>query len=159
MDIYDIEVETLEGRRQRMADYRGRTLLIVNVASRCGYTPQYAGLQSLYEKYRDTGFAVLGFPCDQFLHQEPGTAAEIAAFCEGNYGVSFPMYAKISVNGEHAHPLYRYLKSQKAGFLGIRAIKWNFTKFLVGPDGSVLERYAPKTTPEAIGRELEAQFA
>jgi glutathione peroxidase len=158
MGIYDIDVTTLDGKPQKMDAYRGKTLLVVNVASKCGFTPQYAGLQALYDKYKDRGFTVLGFPCDQFLHQEPGGEAEIGAFCERNYGVSFPMFAKVDVNGAQAHPLYKHLKAEKPGFLGIGAIKWNFTKFLVGPDGKVLKRYAPKTEPKAIEPEVAARL-
>ena len=154
MNLYDIDVTTLDGKPQKMEAYRGKTLLVVNVASECGFTPQYAGLQALHEKYKDQDFAVLGFPCDQFGHQEPGSEAEIAQFCERNYGVSFPMFSKIEVNGGNAHPLYQYLKSEKAGILGTEAIKWNFTKFLVGPDGAVLRRYAPNDKPEAIANDV-----
>jgi glutathione peroxidase len=155
MSLYDIDLTTLEGKPQTMAVFRGKTLLIVNVASHCGYTSQYAGLQALHEQYKDRGFAVLGFPCDQFGHQEPGTEAEIASFCERNYGVSFPMYAKTEVNGANAHPLYQLLKSGRGGS---DPIKWNFTKFLVGPDGTVEKRYASGDTPEAIGKELAARL-
>ena len=154
MNLYDIDVTTLDGQPQKLAAWRGKTLLVVNVASKCGFTPQYEGLQKLYDKFKDRGFAILGFPCDQFGHQEPGNESEIARFCSLNYGVSFPMFAKIEVNGPNAHPLYRHLKSEKAGILGTEAIKWNFTKFLVSPEGEVLKRYAPKDTPEAIGAEL-----
>ncbi|NTV49201.1 MAG: glutathione peroxidase [Geobacteraceae bacterium] len=156
MEIYDVEVTTIDGTLQKMGMYRGKTLLIVNVASQCGFTPQYEGLQALYERYRDNGFAVLGFPCNQFGHQEPGNEAEIQSFCSLNYNVTFPMFAKIEVNGDNAHPLYRYLKSEKKGLLGTEAIKWNFTKFLVGPDGTVLKRYAPTDSPESIAADLAA---
>ena len=154
MSIYDIEVTTIEGQPQKMDAYRGKTLLVVNVASKCGFTPQYEGLQALYEQYQDKGFTVLGFPCDQFGHQEPGDEAEIRRFCSTNYNVSFPLFAKIDVNGGDAHPLYKHLKSEKKGLLGSESIKWNFTKFLVGADGSVLKRYAPKDTPENIREDL-----
>ena len=154
MSIYDIEVTTIEGQPQKMDAYRGKTLLVVNVASKCGFTPQYEGLQALYEQYKDKGFTVLGFPCDQFGHQEPGDEAEIQRFCSTNYNVSFPLFAKIDVNGGDTHPLYKHLKSEKKGLLGSESIKWNFTKFLVGADGSVLKRYAPKDTPESIGEDL-----
>jgi glutathione peroxidase len=154
MSLYDIEVTTIEGQPQTLEPYRGKTLLVVNVASQCGFTPQYAGLQALYERYKDQGFTVLGFPCDQFGHQEPGDEAEIQRFCSLTYEVTFPMFAKIQVNGDGAHPLYRYLKSEKKGLLGSEAIKWNFTKFLVSPEGRVLERYAPTDTPESIGADL-----
>ena len=151
---FTTDATTLDGKPRKMAEYKGKTLLVVNVASQCGFTPQYAGLQALYDKYQDKGFAVLGFPYDQFGHQEPGGEAEIGAFCEKNYGVTFPMFAKIEVNGTGAHPLYKHLKSEKSGILGTEAIKWNFTKFLVGPDGTVLKRYAPNDKPEDIGKEL-----
>lgn len=137
-----------------MDSYRGKTLLIVNVASRCGFTSQYEGLQTLYDTYRDKGFVVLGFPCNQFSHQEPGNEAEIKEFCSLIYNVTFPLFAKIEVNGRLAHPLYRYLKSAKKGFLGTETIKWNFTKFLVGPEGTVLKRYAPTDTPASIAADL-----
>ena len=156
MNFYDIDLVTLDGQPQKLDAYRGKTLLIVNVASRCGFTPQYVGLQALYDKFKDQGFVVLGFPCNQFGHQEPGSAAEIAEFCTTSYGVTFPMFEKTEVNGANAHPLYQYLKSEKAGILGTEAIKWNFTKFLVGPDGAVLKRYAPTDKPEAIEADLTA---
>ena len=154
MSIYDIEVTTIAGQPQSMSAYRGKNLLIVNVASKCGFTPQYAGLQALYDQYKARDFAILGFPCDQFGHQEPGNEVEIQQFCSSTYNVTFPMFAKISVNGSGTHPLYRYLKGEKPGVLGTEAIKWNFTKFLVGADGTVLKRYAPTDTPEAIGADL-----
>jgi glutathione peroxidase len=156
MNLYDIDVTTIDGKTQKMDVYRGRTLLIVNVASQCGFTPQYAGLQALHDRFSARGFAVLGFPCDQFGHQEPGSEAEIAQFCTRNYGVTFPLFAKIEVNGASTHPLYAYLKSEKAGILGTEAIKWNFTKFLVSPEGEVLKRYAPTDKPEAIAGDLAA---
>lgn len=158
MNFYDIDLVTIDGKPQKMGVYRGKTLLIVNVASECGFTPQYAGLQALYDKFREKGFAVLGFPCNQFGHQEPGGEAEIEQFCARNYGVTFPMFAKIDVNGANAHPLYTYLKSEKPGILGTEAIKWNFTKFLVGPDGTVLKRYAPSDKPETIEADLAARW-
>ena len=154
MSIYDIEVKSIDGETHKMEAYRGKTLLVVNVASKCGFTPQYTGLQTLHEQYKDKGFTVLGFPCDQFGHQEPGDEAEIKNFCALNYQVSFPMFAKIDVNGADAHPLYRHLKSEKKGLLGTGAIKWNFTKFLVGRDGSVMKRYAPTDTPASIADDL-----
>jgi glutathione peroxidase len=154
MSIYDIEVTTIEGQPQKMDAYRGKALLVVNVASKCGFTPQYAGLEALYEQYKDKGFTVLGFPCDQFGHQEPGDEAEIQRFCSTNYNVTFPLFAKIDVNGSDAHPLFKLLKAEKKGLLGSELIKWNFTKFLVGADGSILKRYAPKDTPESIGEDL-----
>ena len=156
MTIYDIEVTTIDGRPQKLDAYRGKTLLIVNVASQCGFTPQYEGLEALYQQHRDKGFAVLGFPCNQFGHQEPGNEAEIQRFCSTTYNVTFPLFAKIDVNGGNAHPLYKHLKSEKKGLLGSEAIKWNFTKFLVGPDGAVLKRYAPTDTPESIGADLKS---
>ena len=154
MSIYDIEVTTIAGQPQSMSAYRGKNLLIVNVASKCGFTPQYAGLQALYDQYKGGDFTILGFPCDQFGHQEPGNEAEIQQFCSSNYNVTFPMFAKVSVNGSGTHPLYKYLKGEKPGVLGTEAIKWNFTKFLVGAEGTVLKRYAPTDTPEAIGADV-----
>jgi glutathione peroxidase len=158
MSFYDIDVVTIDGKAQKMDVYRGKTLLIVNVASECGFTPQYAGLQTLYDKFREKGFVVLGFPCNQFGQQEPGGEAAIEQFCTRNYGITFPMFAKIDVNGEKAHPLYKYLKSEKPGILGTEAIKWNFTKFLVGSDGTVLKRYAPNDKPEAIEGDVSARL-
>jgi glutathione peroxidase len=153
--VHGFTVTTIDGRRRSLADYRGQVLLIVNVASRCGFTPQYAGLEALYRRFKGRGFAVLGFPCDQFGHQEPGDEAEIRQFCSLNYDVTFPLFAKIEVNGPGADPLWAHLKRAKTGLLGSTAIKWNFTKFLVGRDGEVLRRYAPADTPEQIGRDLE----
>ena len=157
--IYDIQVTTLGGAPQSMADYKGKALLIVNVASACGYTPQYAGLEALYRKYRDRGFVVLGFPCNQFGGQEPGSAEDIATFCSTKYDVTFPLFAKIDVNGEHAHPLFELLKGAKPGVLGTQAIKWNFTKFLVSPTGEVVERYGSSTTPEQSDADVARQLA
>jgi glutathione peroxidase len=154
MSIYDIDITTIDGRQERMEAYRGKTLLVVNVASRCGFTPQYEGLQALYDRYREKGFVVLGFPCNQFANQEPADDAEIRSFCSLSYNVTFPLFAKISVNGDDTHPLYKILKSAKKGLLGTESIKWNFTKFLVGPDGTVLKRYASTDTPESIGADL-----
>lgn len=154
MNIYDFDVTTIDGNPQKLDAYRGRVLLIVNVASKCGYTPQYAGLEALYRKHKDKEFAVLGFPCNQFGHQEPGDEVEIKRFCTQNYDVSFPLFAKIEVNGDGAHPLYKHLKSEKKGLLGTESIKWNFTKFLINKDGSVVKRYAPSDTPESIEKEL-----
>ncbi|MGB8693687.1 MAG: glutathione peroxidase [Steroidobacteraceae bacterium] len=150
MSIYDIQVRTIDGTEQSLAGYTGQVLLIVNVASRCGFTPQYTGLEALYQQFRSQGFAVLGFPCDQFGHQEPGDEAEIRQFCSLNYSVTFPLFAKLEVNGAGAHPLYRFLKEARPGLLGTEAIKWNFTKFLVGRDGAVLQRYAPTDKPESL---------
>ncbi len=155
MGFYEYEARLNSGVMQSMGAYRGQVLLIVNVASRCGFTPQYTGLQALHARYQPQGFSVLGFPCDQFGHQEPGSDAEILSFCETNYSVSFPIFAKIAVNGEKAHPLYVFLKQQKGGLLG-SAIKWNFTKFLVNREGEVLERFAPNATPEKIAPQVAA---
>ena len=154
-DIYDFSANTLDGPATTMEAFRGKVILIVNTASKCGFTPQYTGLEALQKKYAARGFAVLGFPCDQFGHQEPGDAAEIANFCSTKYDVSFPMFAKVEVNGAQAHPLWAWLKSEKTGFLG-GAIKWNFTKFLVGRDGTVLERFPPTTKPAALEPKVEA---
>jgi glutathione peroxidase len=156
MSINDISVTTLDGNSQTIKDYSGKVLLVVNVASRCGFTPQYSGLEALYRKYRERGFAVLGFPCNQFGHQEPGDAAEIQKFCSTSYEVSFPLFAKVDVNGANAHPLYAYLKEQRPGILGTEAIKWNFTKFLVNRQGEVVKRYAPTDKPESIDAEVAA---
>lgn len=154
MSIYDFSATLLDGTDQPMSDYRGKVLLAVNVASKCGFTPQYAGLEALFQRYQDAGLVVLGFPCDQFGHQEPGSAAEIQQFCSMTYGVSFPIFAKIEVNGLRTHPLYAYLKAQQRGFLGSTLIKWNFTKFLVDRNGRVRRRYAPTDTPNAIERHI-----
>jgi glutathione peroxidase len=156
MSLYDIPVTTIDGKPDTLASYRGRLLLIVNVASKCGYTPQYTGLEDLYRRYKDRGLTVLGFPCDQFGHQEPGSEAEIQRFCSSNYDVTFPLFAKIDVNGPHTHPLYVQLKSSAPGLAGTESIKWNFTKFLVGADGTVLKRYASKDTPQSIERDIAA---
>lgn len=154
MSLYDIEVTTIDGKSISMAKYKNRVLLVVNVASKCGYTPQYAGLDKLYRTYKAKGLTVLGFPCDQFGNQEPGDEQEIKAFCSLTYDVTFPMFAKIEVNGPDAHPLYRHLKAAKSGVLGTSSVKWNFTKFLVGRNGKVLRRYGPTDTPEAIESDL-----
>jgi glutathione peroxidase len=156
VSIYDFDVKTIDGRTHKLDAYRGKLMLIVNVASQCGFTPQYQGLEALYRKHKDQGLVVLGFPCDQFGHQEPGDEAEIQRFCSANYDVTFPLFAKIAVNGAGAHPLYQYLKKAKPGLLGSEAIKWNFTKFLVGRDGAVRTRYAPNDTPETIGQDIAA---
>lgn len=158
MSIYDTDVTTIDGRRHKLDAYRGQVLLIVNVASRCGFTPQYAGLEALYRRYADDGFSVLGFPCNQFGHQEPGEEADIQQFCSTSYGVSFPLFAKIEVNGPNEHPLYEHLKSRRRGLLGKR-IKWNFTKFLVDRQGDVHERYAPTVKPDKIAEEVEKLLA
>ena len=153
--IYDFKVKTIDGTQTTLAPYKGKVMLIVNVASKCGFTPQYDGLEALYKKYEARGFVVLGFPCNQFGHQEPGTEAEIHNFCRVNFGVTFPMFAKIDVNGDGADPLYKYLKSAKSGILGSKAIKWNFTKFLVDREGNVVERFAPSTEPAALEGAIE----
>ena len=156
MNAYDFTAQTLDGHPAPLSDYRGRVLLIVNTASKCGFTPQYEGLEALYRKYADRGLTVLGFPCNQFGSQEPGEAEEIASFCSTTYGVSFPMMKKIEVNGERPHPLYAWLKKQKKGLLGTESIKWNFTKFLIDRSGNVVERFAPTTEPKAIAKAIEA---
>ena len=152
---YEFDATALDGSPQPLSDWHGKVLLIVNVASKCGFTPQYAGLEQLWRDYGDKGLVVLGFPCDQFGHQEPGNADEIRNFCSLTYDVSFPMFEKIDVNGPKAHPLFNWLKQEKPGLLGLEGIKWNFTKFLVGRDGQVLKRYAPTDTPEKIGKDLK----
>ena len=157
--VYDFSAERLSGKIENLGAYRGKTLLIVNVASKCGFTPQYEGLQALYEKYRDQGFEILGFPCNQFGAQEPGDMNEIQTFCSTQYGVTFPMFAKIEVNGDNAHPLYQFLKSEKKGLAGSESIKWNFTKFLVDRNGEVVARFGPQDTPALIGRKLEKILA
>ena len=154
--IHEFTAERLEGGVKSLGDYAGEVLLIVNTASNCGFTPQYEGLEVIYQRYHPRGFEVLGFPCNQFGAQEPGEADEIASFCQKNYGVAFPMFAKIDVNGEHAHPLFRSLKKAAPGLLGSQAIKWNFTKFLVNRQGEVIERYASATTPESMTKDIEA---
>jgi len=159
MDVFDFNAISLDGQAVDMEQYRGKVLLFVNTASACGFTPQYAGLEELQRHYGDRGLVVLGFPCNQFGHQEPGTEAEIGAFCEKNYGVTFPMFAKIDVNGDDAHPLFRFLKGEAPGVLGTESIKWNFTKFLVNKDGAVFKRYAPQTTPEEMSRDIEILLA
>jgi glutathione peroxidase len=153
-NLYDFAVTTIDGQKQLLDSYRGCVLLVVNVASQCGFTPQYAGLEALYRKYKENGFNVLGFPCDQFGHQEPGNETEIKAFCQRTYDVTFPMFAKVAVNGRKEEPLYRYLKSARRGFLGTKRIKWNFTKFLVDRHGKVIRRYGPLVAPERIERGL-----
>jgi glutathione peroxidase len=154
--IYDFSAKTLDGREISLGEFKGKVLLIVNTASKCGFTPQYEGLEKLHREYGVRGLAVLGFPCNQFGAQEPGDAAEIASFCSLNFNVSFPMFAKIEVNGENTHPLYRFLKEAKAGLLGTEGIKWNFTKFLVDRHGEVVERYAPATKPEDLAKTIDA---
>ncbi len=154
MNIYDFEVTTIDDQRQTLGAYRGRVLLIVNVASKCVFTDQYAGLESLYERYRGRGLTILGFPCNQFLGQEPGDSAQIKGFCSLTYGVTFPLFAKIEVNGPNAHPAFKYLKSAAKGWLGSRSIKWNFTKFLVDRDGAVLNRFGPLVTPKRLEKSI-----
>jgi len=158
MNLYDITVTTIAGQTETMENYRGQILLIVNVASKCGFTSQYAGLEALYRRYRDKGFTILGFPCDQFAHQEPGSEAEIQSFCSLTYDVTFPLFAKIEVNGSGAHQLFAYLKKAQTGLFGSEAIKWNFTKFLVNREGQVLKRYAPSDTPEKIEDDLRGMI-
>jgi len=155
MTVYDFQAKTIDGEDVALSAYKGRVLLIVNVASRCGFTPQYQGLEELFEKYKSQGLTILGFPCNQFGSQEPGDAGAIAAFCEQHYHVTFPMFAKIDVNGDNAHPLFRFLKAVRPGLLG-SAIKWNFTKFLVDRKGRVVARHAPTTPPKALAGEIEA---
>jgi glutathione peroxidase len=155
MSIYDYSAETLSGQPAPLSDYRGKVVLIVNTASKCGFTSQYEGLEAIYRKYADQGLVVLGFPCNQFGAQEPGNAEEIQNFCSLTYDVTFPLFAKIEVNGPKAHPLYEYLKREKKGLLGSEAIKWNFTKFLIDREGEVVERFAPQTEPKAIAPAIE----
>lgn len=150
MSIYDIEVQTIKGETQTLAPYKGNVMLIVNTATKCGFAPQFKGLQKLHETYKDQGLTVLGFPCDQFANQEPGGNDEIAQACELNFGVNFPLYAKINVNGKNAHPLFQHLTEEAPGLLGIKAIKWNFTKFIVDQNGKVVKRFAPKDDPEQM---------
>jgi len=154
--IQDFEAKDITGRTVRLADQAGKVLLIVNTASQCGFTPQFAGLEKLWEAYKDRGLVVMGFPSNEFGRQDPGSNDEIASFCQLNYGVSFPMMAKVEVNGDDAHPLFQWLKDEAPGLLGSKAIKWNFTKFLVGRDGKVLKRYAPQDKPESLARDIEA---
>ena len=157
-NVHDFTVDDIGGMPVPLDRYKGKVLLIVNVASQCGFTPQYQGLEALQKRFHERGFDVLGFPCNQFGAQEPGTEAEIASFCETSFGVTFPLFRKVDVNGEHAAPLYKHLKSARPGLLGTEAIKWNFTKFLVGRDGRVIARYAPNDTPESIAPDIERQL-
>jgi len=154
--IYDIKLETIDGQETTLEPHKGKVMLIVNVASKCGYTSQYDGLEALYRKYKDQGVVVLGFPCNQFGSQEPGSEEEIQNFCRVNFGVTFPMFSKINVNGEETHPLYRYLKTEQPGILGTEAIKWNFTKFLVDKEGKVVERFGSSTKPSELESSIEA---
>ena len=157
--IYDFEALSISGQPAPLSAQRGKVMLIVNTASACGFTPQFAGLETLWETYRDKGLVVLGFPSNEFGGQDPGSDGEIASFCQMNYGVSFPMMSKVKVNGGGAHPLWQWLTAEAPGILGLKAIKWNFTKFLVGRDGKVLKRYAPTDKPEAIAKDIEAALA
>jgi len=152
---YDFSAKTIDGKEASLDTYKGKVTLVVNVASKCGFTPQYKGLEAIHKQFKDRGFAVLGFPCDQFGHQEPGDEQEIMNFCSLTYDVSFPMFAKIKVNGDDAHPLYKHLKSEATGLLGTEGIKWNFTKFLVGKDGKVVKRYGSIDKPEDIAKDIE----
>ena len=154
-EIYDFSATAVDGKEVSLDGYRGKVLLVVNTASKCGFTPQYKGLEELYQQFKDRGLVVLGFPCNQFGAQEPGSEAEIAQFCEMNYGVRFPMFAKIDVNGEDAHPLFKFLKGEQKGILGTEAIKWNFTKFLVDREGKVVERYGSSTAPADLAPAIE----
>jgi glutathione peroxidase len=153
---YDFSATDIDGKEHSLAEFRGKAMLIVNTASKCGFTPQYTGLQKLWDKYEKKGLVVLGFPCDQFGHQEPGDAEEIKNFCSLTYDVNFPMFEKVEVNGNGAHPLWKWMKKEKSGLLGLEAIKWNFTKFLVDRDGRVVKRYAPTDTPEKIEKDIAA---
>lgn len=152
--IYDFQAELLEGEQKNLADYQGKVLLVVNTASQCGLTPQFEGLEKLYQDYQQQGLVILGFPCNQFANQDPSSNEEIGSFCQRNYGVSFPMFAKVDVNGPTAHPLYKYLTSEVKGLLG-SSIKWNFTKFLINQNGEVVKRYAPITKPEKIAKDIQ----
>lgn len=156
--IYEFSAKSIDGKDVNFSEFNGDVLLIVNVASKCGFTPQYEGLENLYKKYKDKGLVILGFPCNQFGKQEPGTEEEIVQFCQMNFGVTFPMFAKIDVNGENAHPLYNFLKAKAPGVMSTQDIKWNFTKFLVDREGNVVTRYAPATTPDAIEKEIQKYF-
>ena len=154
-DLYDFEVQTITGDEVKLGRYKNQVMLIVNTASKCGFTPQYEGLEALYEKYKDKGLVVLGFPCNQFGRQEPGSESEIAEFCQLNYGVSFPMFAKVDVNGDDADPLFKHLKKSQKGLLGSEKIKWNFTKFLISRDGNVTDRFAPTVKPKDLAKDIE----
>jgi glutathione peroxidase len=158
MSVYDFSARGIDGTDRPLQNYKGEVLLVVNVASKCGFTPQYTGLEALQQKYHARGFEVLGFPCNQFGSQEPGNEAEIQSFCTLDYGVTFPMFAKVDVNGASAHPLYKYLKGEKPGILGTEGIKWNFTKFLIDRNGEVVKRFAPTDKPEDLGKDIEAQL-
>ncbi|MCM3031441.1 MULTISPECIES: glutathione peroxidase [unclassified Niallia] len=155
MTVYDFEVKKINGEEVSLNDYKGKVLVIVNTASKCGFTPQFKELQSIFEEYNDKGFAVLGFPCNQFMNQEPGAEDEILEFCELNYGVTFPMFAKVEVNGKNADPLYKHLSNEAPGAMGLKAIKWNFTKFLVDRSGKVVKRYSPNASPYEMKEDIE----
>ena len=155
MTVHDYSAKTIDGEDRTLSDYKGKVMVIVNTASKCGFTPQYKGLETMFREFRGRGLVVLGFPCDQFGHQEPGDENEIKKFCSLNYDVSFPMFSKVDVNGDHAHPLYQHLKNEAPGLLGSRAIKWNFTKFLVDKSGKVLKRYGSMDKPESIIKDIE----
>ena len=157
--VYDFEAHEIDGKNVALSAFKGKVLLIVNTASKCGFTPQFGGLEELHKSYGDKGLAVLGFPCNQFASQDPGTDSDIAAFCQLNYGVSFLMMGKIDVNGPAAHPLYKWLTAEAPGLLGSKAVKWNFTKFLVGKDGQVIKRYAPLDKPADMARDIETALA
>lgn len=157
--VHQFEVETITGKSTKLEAYKGKVVLIVNTASKCGLTPQFEGLEKLYTEYKDKGFEIMGFPCNQFGQQDPGSNDEIQEFCQINYGVTFPMHAKIDVNGSGTHPLFQYLKSEAPGVLGSQKIKWNFTKFLVGKDGGVIDRFAPATKPEKLEEAIEKALA
>ena len=159
MSFYDFSAKTIDGQDKPLADYQGQVVLVVNTASKCGFTPQYEGLEALYRDYKDKGLVILGFPCDQFGHQEPGDEDEIKNFCALTYDVTFPMFAKIKVNGDDAHPVYQHLKQAQPGVLGSKGIKWNFTKFLVDKSGKVVKRYAPTDKPAALAKDIEALLA
>jgi len=156
--VLEIPCVTIDGQQKTLADFDGKVLLVVNTASKCGFTPQYKGLEALWQRYRDQGLVVLGFPCDQFGHQEPGDEAQIAAFCERNFGVSFPLFAKIDVNGGEAHPLFVELKKRAPGLLGSKSIKWNFTKFLIADEGRSVERFSSRTSPDSLATQIEAHL-
>ena len=157
--IYDFSANRLNSDSEELSNYKGKAVLVVNTASKCGFTPQFEGLESLYKRFQSQGLEILGFPCNQFMKQDSGSAEEIADFCQANYGVTFPMFAKVDVKGESAHPLFQYLTSSAPGLLGSKSIKWNFTKFLVNPEGGVVKRYAPATKPENIAADIEALLA
>ena len=159
MSLYDLEAQSIDHQTVPLSRYKGQVMLIVNTASACGFTPQFTGLEKLHQKYGSQGLTVLGFPCNQFASQDPGDDAQIANFCQKNYGVSFQMMSKVKVNGDEAHPLYQWLTAEAPGILGSKAIKWNFTKFLVGKDGRVIKRYAPQDSPEKMAKDIEAALA